>query len=221
MLGTAAGGGCPQWNCRCRVCELAWSGDPRVKRRTQASLAVSVDGRAWCLLNCSPDIREQISAIDILQPRRSPRDSPVSDVVLTNADVDHIGGLLSLREGHRFAIHATSEVLGNSAGKRGFRRAGFGTCPAADSPSRRSALPELRAGRRILRGARQAAALSRRSRPRHAPEIGQYGGDQDHFRASLASTTFRDAPSSTPTFAPASPMPTSYSSTARCGPTTS
>jgi pyrroloquinoline quinone biosynthesis protein B len=111
MLGTAAGGGCPQWNCRCAVCELAWAGDPRVRRRTQASLAVSVSGQAWCLLNCSPDIREQIAATDILRPRRAPRDSPVSDVVLTNADIDHIGGLLSLREGHRFNIHATPEVL--------------------------------------------------------------------------------------------------------------
>ena len=84
---------------------------PRVKRRTQASIAVSADSKSWCLLNCSPDIREQIGSVDALHPRDSLRDSPVSDVVLTNADIDHIGGLLSLREGHRFTIHATEETL--------------------------------------------------------------------------------------------------------------
>ena len=83
----------------------------RVKRRTQATLAVSSTGRDWCLLNCSPDIREQIGFVDALRPRHSIRDNPVSDVVLTNADIDHIGGLLSLREGHAFTIHATSDTL--------------------------------------------------------------------------------------------------------------
>ena len=111
MLGSAAGGGSPQWNCRCAVCLLAWSGDSRVKRRAQASLAVSADGESWCLLNCSPDIREQIGRVDALHPCTSLRGSPVSDVVLTNADIDHIGGLLSLREGHRFTIHATEATL--------------------------------------------------------------------------------------------------------------
>ena len=112
VLGCAAGGGSPQWNCRCKVCSLAWSGDPRVRRRTQASLAVCADGKNWCLINCSPDIREQIALIDDLRPQGGLRGSPVSNVVLTNADIDHIGGLLSLREGHRFAIHATGETLG-------------------------------------------------------------------------------------------------------------
>lgn len=111
MLGSAAGGGSPQWNCRCAVCVLAWSGDFRVKRRAQASIALSADGESWCLLNCSPDIREQIERVDALHPRASLRGSPVSDVVLTNADIDHIGGLLSLREGHRFTIHATEATL--------------------------------------------------------------------------------------------------------------
>jgi pyrroloquinoline quinone biosynthesis protein B len=62
-------------------------------------------------VNCSPDIREQIDAIEALRPQDGPRDSPVKDVILTNADVDHIGGLLSLREGHRFTIHATADTL--------------------------------------------------------------------------------------------------------------
>ena len=111
MLGSAAGGGSPQWNCCCKVCMLVWSGDPRVKRRTQTSIAVSVDNKRWCLLNCSPDIREQIGFFRDLHPANSLRNSPVSDVVLTNADIDHIGGLLSLREAHRFTIHATEETL--------------------------------------------------------------------------------------------------------------
>ena len=111
VLGCAAGGGSPQWNCGCRVCSLAWSGDSRVKRRTQASIAVSANGESWCLLNCSPDIREQIAFAGFLHPGNALRDSPISNVVLTNADIDHIGGLLSLREGHRFALHATPDTL--------------------------------------------------------------------------------------------------------------
>lgn len=82
-----------------------------MRRRTQASLAVSTDSRSWCLFNCSPDIREQIGFVEALRPRDSLRGSPVSDVVLTNGDIDHIGGLLSLREGHRFTIHATGDTL--------------------------------------------------------------------------------------------------------------
>jgi pyrroloquinoline quinone biosynthesis protein B len=111
IVGSAAGGGSPQWNCRCRVCDLAWQGDPRVPRRTQASIAVSADDTSWCLVNCSPDIREQIAACKWIQPSGSPRGTPISDIVLTNGDIDHIGGLLSLREGEPFTIHATGEVL--------------------------------------------------------------------------------------------------------------
>lgn len=112
VLGSAAGGGSPQWNCRCAVCTIAWSGDSRVQRRTQASLAFSVDGVRWCLLNCSPDIREQIARTPALQPLGCPRSSPIAQVILTNADIDHVGGLLTLREAHAFTIHATAETLG-------------------------------------------------------------------------------------------------------------
>src|SRR5436190_3461152 len=110
ILGAAAGGGSPQWNCRCPVCALAWSGDPRVKRRTQVGFAVTLEGGAVVLFNCSPDIREQISANSCLQPQSCIRGSPLSDVVLTSGDVDHIGGLISLREGHQFSIHATPGI---------------------------------------------------------------------------------------------------------------
>ena len=110
VLGSAAGGGFPQWNCACRNCVRARSGDPAAKPRTQSSLAVSADGERWFLLNASPDLRQQILANTALYPRSGPRDSPIAGVVLTNADVDHIAGLLSLREGHSFALYATARV---------------------------------------------------------------------------------------------------------------
>jgi pyrroloquinoline quinone biosynthesis protein B len=111
VLGSAAGGGYPQWNCCCAICALFWKGDPRVTRRTQSSLAVSADCSSWILLNCSPDIREQIGQVAALQPKSPPRHSPISAVVLTNGDIDHIGGLLSLRESHRFSLWASERVL--------------------------------------------------------------------------------------------------------------
>src|SRR6185312_10214441 len=94
VLGAAAGGGYPQWNCRCDVCTLAWTGDPRVKASTQASVAVSADGRDWVLLNASPDLRAQLQATPALQPHTGPRSSPIAAVVLSGAEVDQITGLL-------------------------------------------------------------------------------------------------------------------------------
>jgi len=111
VLGAAAGGGFPQWNCRCPVCQLAWAGDARVCARTQASLAVSADERHWVLLNASPDLRSQIAANAMLQPRQAPRGSPIAAVVLTGAEVDQVAGLLSLRERRSFAIYATADTL--------------------------------------------------------------------------------------------------------------
>src|SRR5271156_5391316 len=90
VLGAAAGGGYPQWNCRCGVCRLAWSNDTRTKARTQASLAVSADGEQWTLLNASPDLRSQLLATRCLQPRTGARDSPIAAVVLTGAEVDQV-----------------------------------------------------------------------------------------------------------------------------------
>jgi pyrroloquinoline quinone biosynthesis protein B len=111
VLGAAAGGGFPQWNCRCRVCSLAWAGDARVKPRTQASVAVSVDGEHWLLLNASPDLRAQLQATSALHPRGSPRGSPIAAVILTGAEVDQIAGLLHLRERGVFTVFATAETL--------------------------------------------------------------------------------------------------------------
>lgn len=121
ILGSAAGGGAPQWNCRCPVCALAWKGDPRVRRRTQASLAVSGDGERWVLLDASPDLRQQILDTPCLQPRRDGRDSPIADVVITNADVDHVAGLLTLRERQEFTLHAAPAVLDLISGNPIFR----------------------------------------------------------------------------------------------------
>lgn len=110
VLGAAAGGGFPQWNCRCPVCRLAWAGDPRVKPRTQASLAVSADGEHWALLNASPDLRAQVQANAALQPRGDRRGSPIAGVVLTGAEVDQTAGLLTLRESQAFTLFATAET---------------------------------------------------------------------------------------------------------------
>ena len=108
VLGAAAGGGFPQWNCQCAGCTRARAGDPAVKPRTQASLAVSADGRRWVLLNASPDLPAQLRAAPALHPNISgpARNSPVQAVVISGGDIDCIAGLLSLREGHRFALYA-------------------------------------------------------------------------------------------------------------------
>ena len=113
VLGSAAGGGFPQVNCNCRNCADVRRGTPGLAARTQSSLAVSRDGRRWALLNASPDLRQQIAATPKLAPSPDAglRSSPISDVILTNGDVDHVAGLLSLREGLAFTIHATGRVL--------------------------------------------------------------------------------------------------------------
>jgi pyrroloquinoline quinone biosynthesis protein B len=111
LLGTAAGGGVPQWNCRCTVCREARAGTGRVRPRTQSSVALSADGRSWFLLNASPDIRAQMEIFPPLHPSGgSARNSPVQAVLLTNADLDHTLGLLLLREGEKLCIHAPSSV---------------------------------------------------------------------------------------------------------------
>lgn len=111
LLGTAAGGGVPQWNCNCPVCCEARAGGGRVQSRTQSSVAVSADGQHWFLLNASPDIRAQIENFPPLQPSTSKiRSSPIQAILLTNADLDHTLGLLLLREGEKLRIHATAAV---------------------------------------------------------------------------------------------------------------
>ena len=113
ILGSAAGGGFPQWNCNYRLVSKRMALRFDVQRRTQSSLAASADGRDWVLFNASPDILHQIAETRELQPRADAplRSSPIRAVVLTNADVDHVAGLLSLRERQPFTIYATTEVL--------------------------------------------------------------------------------------------------------------
>jgi pyrroloquinoline quinone biosynthesis protein B len=120
VLGAAAGGGFPQWNCRCPVCALAWAGDPRVRPRTQTSVAVSADGERWLLLNASPDLRTQILANPVLHPRGTGRHTPIEAVLLTGGEIDQAAGLLTLRERQPFALHATAETFVALAGSRMF-----------------------------------------------------------------------------------------------------
>lgn len=110
VLGSAAGGGFPQWNSNGPGCRRARSGDPAAKPRTQSSIAVSADGERWMLLNASPDLRLQIEATPVLHPRHGIRHSPIAAVMPTNADIDHVTGLLTLREAHPFAVYATRRV---------------------------------------------------------------------------------------------------------------
>lgn len=112
VLGAAAGGGFPQWNANSVACRRARAGDPAAPPATQASIAVSADGRRWLLVNASPDLRQQIEANPPLQPKEGLRSSPIASVVLTNGDVDAIAGLLHLREGTPFTLYAHARVLG-------------------------------------------------------------------------------------------------------------
>lgn len=111
VLGSAAGGGFPQWNCRCPICHLAWSGSERVRARTQASLAVTGDGENWVLINASPDLPQQLRDSEVLHPRTPLRGSPIKAVVLTGAEIDQVAGLLSLREREPFAVIGTPTTL--------------------------------------------------------------------------------------------------------------
>ena len=109
VLGSAAGGGFPQWNCGCPNCRGLATGTVRASARTQESVAVSADGASWFLLNASPEIRQQIEGFPGLHPR-APRDSPIAGILLTNGDLDHCLGLLSLRESHPLVVYATEPV---------------------------------------------------------------------------------------------------------------
>src|SRR5262245_22783500 len=113
VLGAAAGGGFPQWNCGCPNCVSVRETRSGVRGRSQECVALSADGRAWLLLNCSPEIRAQIESFPPLHPR-APRHSPIAGIVLTNGDLDHCLGLLSLRESHPLTVYATDRV------RRGF-----------------------------------------------------------------------------------------------------
>ena len=111
VLGAAAGGGVPQWNCGCPVCWAARSEHPELQS-TQASIAISADGEHWFLINASPDLRQQLIATPQLHPKAGKlRHSPISGVILTNGEIDALAGLLSMREGSPFTVYAHGKVL--------------------------------------------------------------------------------------------------------------
>jgi pyrroloquinoline quinone biosynthesis protein B len=111
VLGAAAGGGFPQWNCGCANCVRARAGDPAALPRTQASVAVSGDGERWLIVGASPDLRQQILATPCLAPPAGTRASPIAGVLLVSADIDGIAGLLVLREQHRFRLFAPASIM--------------------------------------------------------------------------------------------------------------
>jgi pyrroloquinoline quinone biosynthesis protein B len=113
VLGAAAGGGFPQWNCGCPNCRDVRAGTLAAAPLTQECVAISPDGTRWFLLNASPEIRSQVESFPPLHPR-GPRHSPIAAIVLTNGDLDHSLGLLSLRESHPLVVYATERV------RRGF-----------------------------------------------------------------------------------------------------
>ncbi|CAG4891938.1 pyrroloquinoline quinone biosynthesis protein PqqB [Paraburkholderia gardini] len=98
VLGSSAGGGFPQWNCNCRNCDGVRRGTLKATPRTQSSIVVSANGEDWLLVNASPDILAQIAAHRELQPARRPRDSGIAAVLTMDAQIDHVTGLLMLRE---------------------------------------------------------------------------------------------------------------------------
>jgi pyrroloquinoline quinone biosynthesis protein B len=110
VLGSAAGGAFPQWNCACHNCRAVRAGTFHGKPRTQTQVAISQDGHSWFLLGASPDLRTQIEAMPELHPRQGMRHSPIAGIALANADLDHVIGLLLLRELQPLRIYSTASV---------------------------------------------------------------------------------------------------------------
>ncbi len=110
VLGSAAGGGFPQWNCNCRNCDGVRKGTLAATARTQSSIAVSDNGQDWVLINASPDILTQLRQTPALQPARQRRDSGICAVMLMDAQIDHVTGLLMLREGQPMPLYCTAAV---------------------------------------------------------------------------------------------------------------
>ncbi|MFV0367179.1 MAG: pyrroloquinoline quinone biosynthesis protein PqqB [Hyphomicrobiaceae bacterium] len=136
VLGSAAGGGFPQWNCNCYNCAAVRRGAPGFTARTQSSLAVSRDGTDWALLNASPDLREQINHTPELgaQPTGGLRNSPIKAAVLTNGDVDHVCGLINLREMEPLAVYGSKRVLSVLADNTIFNVLNADKVPRRDLP---------------------------------------------------------------------------------------
>lgn len=110
ILGSAAGGGFPQWNCNCVNCAGLRNGTLRAHARTQSSIAISENGEDWILCNASPDIRAQLESFPKLQPGRGPRDTAIKAIILLDSQIDHTTGLLTLREGCPHEVWCTEMV---------------------------------------------------------------------------------------------------------------
>ena len=110
ILGSAAGGGFPQWNCNCANCDGMRKGTLNAQARTQSSIAISEDGEHWILCNASPDIRAQLASFPAMQPARSLRDTGINAIILIDSQVDHTTGLLALREGCPLDVWCTAQV---------------------------------------------------------------------------------------------------------------
>lgn len=110
ILGSAAGGGFPQWNCNCPNCTGVRVGNVNTTARTQSSIAISADGQSWVLFNTSPDILSQLQSFEKLQPNRAIRDSAIVGILYVDAQIDHTTGLLMLREGCPHNIYCTDMV---------------------------------------------------------------------------------------------------------------
>ncbi|EXE85573.1 pyrroloquinoline quinone biosynthesis protein B [Acinetobacter pittii] len=110
VLGSAAGGGFPQWNCNCPNCHGVRTGTIQAKARTQSSIAISENGTDWVLLNASPDIRQQLFEFKAAQPARKLRDTGITSVILMDSQLDHTTGLLTLREGCPMKVWCTKMV---------------------------------------------------------------------------------------------------------------
>ncbi|MEO1956507.1 MAG: pyrroloquinoline quinone biosynthesis protein PqqB [Methylophilaceae bacterium] len=114
VLGSGAGGGFPQWNCNCENCKGVRSGTIKATPRTQSSIAVSANGTDWILFNTSPDIKKQLDSFSAIQPARLVRDTAISAIVITDAQIDHVTGLLTLREHNKpWDIYCTDAVKGD------------------------------------------------------------------------------------------------------------
>ena len=145
VLGSAAGGGFPQWNCGCPVCRAAREGTRPCRPRTQSSVAVSADRWHWYLLNASPDVHAQLGAFPALHPSTE-RATPVEAVLLTDAELDHTLGLLLLREASGLRLHATETVRRTLCEGNGLLRMLERYCPVEWRPVVPGATVELGPG---------------------------------------------------------------------------
>ena len=134
VLGSAAGGGFPQWNCACPPCRAVRDGSRPARPRTQSSIAVSADRRRWFLFNASPDVHAQIAAFPALHPADGSRAVPLEAVLLTDAELDHTLGLLLLREARGLVVHATEATRDTLYEWTGLLRTLEAYCPVTWRP---------------------------------------------------------------------------------------